>query len=143
MLRSALMEFRDAPIYVRDAYLEIYHGSPITLLAANDVFDPCSPSIVLLVSEERERWFKDTFRGADGWFGSCWVTVNEQVPERFAADLAAYFPKPDGFCYWLRTKARAGSATHELWKWDGNGAVYVGLFLQQLTEEGFIDDWTV
>ncbi len=141
MLRSALTQFRDAPIHVRDSYVNVYHGSRITLLAANEVFDAESPSIVLLLSEERHRWFKEVFRGADGWFGSCWVTVHEQVPKLFAADLAAFFPKPDGFCYWLLTKARDGNARHELWKWDGATAVPVGTFLEQCTEEGFIDNF--
>jgi hypothetical protein len=141
ILRSALVEFRDSPIYVRDPYLNVYHGSPITLLAASEVFDPGEPSIVLLLSDEWRRWLKEVFRGADGWFGSCWVTIHDQLPQRLAADVAAYFPKSDGSCHWLLTKARAGHAVHDLWKWDGTTAIPVGRFLEQLTEEGFIDEF--
>ncbi len=140
LLRSALIEFRDSPIHVRDSYLNVYHGSPITLLAANDVLDAGSPSIVLLLSEEWRRWFQE-YRGADGWFASCWVTVHEQMPKLWAASIAECLPPPDGFVYWLLTKARAGSARHELWKWDGTTAVSLGLVFDQCTEEGFIDSF--
>src|SRR5438132_13388624 len=53
ILCSALKEFRDSPIGMPEPYLDVYHGSPITLLAATEIFDPCSDSIVLLLSEER------------------------------------------------------------------------------------------
>jgi hypothetical protein len=140
VLRAALTEFRDSPIYIRDSYVNVYHGSPITLLAANDVFDPASPSVVLLLSDEWRRWFRDVFRGADGWFGSCWVTIHEQLPTFCGEDIAACLPKPEGFCYWLLTKARAGSASHHVLKWDSATAVPLGAILEQCTEEGFIDD---
>jgi hypothetical protein len=51
-------------------------------------------------------------------------------------------PQPDGFCYWILTKARRGGAKHKLWKWDGTAATpLVGVVWEELTEEGFIDNF--
>lgn len=141
ILHDILTQFRATPLQFPWPYLEIYHGSPITLLAAMDVFGAENDSVVLLLSAEREAWFKESFQGADGWFGSCWVTMHDVVPSVLTRLVASVFPKPDGFCYWILTKARRGRATHEAWKWDGAKAQLVGGICETLTEEGFIDDF--
>lgn len=117
ILHAALTEFSESPIFVGEAYLEIYHGSPVALLAGQEVFRSRSETVVLLLCDEFDHWFKHIFDdGVDGWFGSCWVTIHDEVPAALKECVSQYLPLPDGLSYWILTKARGGGAKHELWK---------------------------
>jgi hypothetical protein len=118
--------------------LDIYHGSPIMLLAASDVFKECSESIVLLLSDERAKWFTEIFRGADGWYGCCWVTVDDRPPEGLTRFFPDHYPASEGRCYWIVTKAREGNSSHELWNWDGRTAKSLELTGHTCTTDGFV-----
>jgi hypothetical protein len=141
ILADVISEFRDSPVRFDWPYLEVYHGSEMTLLAGQEVFGSTSNSAVFLLSGERDHWFSNEFQGPDMWYGSCWVTIHDQVPDVLADYVAECYPKPGAFAFWVLTKARGGSASHELWKWDGVRAVPVGEICIQCTEEGFIDDF--
>ena len=141
ILCGVLKEFRDSPIRMPAPYLNIFHGSPITLLAANEIFGPLADAVVPLLSDEQDKWFNEIFHGADGWFGSCWVTIHDPVPSVFAEGFDTHWPPADGIRYWVLTKARAGGASHEVWKWDGQVAVPAGMVSEEVTEEGFIDNF--
>jgi hypothetical protein len=142
ILHAALTEFHDSPIGMGEAYLEIYHGSPVALLAAQEVFRSRPDTVVLLLCDEFDHWYQHLFNdGVDGWFGTCWVTIHDEVPPALAEIVAQSLPRPDGFCYWILTKARRGGAKHEVWKWNGTAATPQGDVLEEGTEEGFIDNF--
>jgi hypothetical protein len=132
---------RRTPKELRWVYVDVLHGSPLTLLAASEVFGPEANSMVLLLSQDWKEWVR-RYRGADGWYRSNWVTIHEEVPQCFADHVAQNYPAPYGFSYWVATIARGGGASHDLWKWDGTKAVRIETFCQEANEEGFIDDLT-
>ncbi len=141
ILSAVLKQFREAPNFSRRLHLQIVHGSLITLLAAQEVFEN-SEAVVPLLSAEWERLLPEITQGADGWYGSNWVTIHAPVPPCFRSFLHDTFPEPPGVELWVLTQARYGNATHDLWRWNGAVATFVMTLAQQYTEEGFIDKFT-
>jgi len=120
----------------------VLHSYPVGLLAAQQVFGATSEAVVLLLAAEKARWFNEVYREAEGWFSFHWWTLHDSVPQRHARFIAANYPEPDHFAYWVVSEGRGlGDASHELWKWDGTTAEPIEVFCQVSWEEGCCPEW--
>jgi hypothetical protein len=107
---------------------------PVGMPAALAVFAPLSLRTVVLTDPEAEHWFqtqKEATLCDPWWFVHYRWVIRDRLDERDRDLIASYGPPPPGSANWLLTEGVAlggvpYSAEHRIWRWDGEGAVFLG-----------------
>lgn len=141
ILVDGVKEVRAKSGYCRAPLTRIVHGSELTLLAFQEVFESDETGWLSLLSDEWMRWQREVFSGAPEWFTSNWVTIHDPVPHELVEYVDAAFDVPRGSQCWVLTVARGGGARHELWAWREQSAFRLGVVMQQCTEDVTIDSF--
>lgn len=112
----------------------ILSTSRIGLAAAFEVFG--QSGAIILEQSERERWLTEIcpvdYEGF-WWYAFAWWTIRDELTAEDAAVIRDGYPLPEGCSHWIvesgvQWGTLAGGATHELWRWDGNRAEFVGVY---------------
>jgi hypothetical protein len=105
----------------------------VGLAAAAEVFG--GSGAVILEESEREHWFRGVYRPdpeAFWWYAIAWWTLREPTDLELAELQCP--PLPRGSSYWevisgVQWGSLAGGANHELWRWDGERAEPLDVYM--------------
>lgn len=105
----------------------------VGLAAAAQVF--AGTGAILLLEEERERWFAEVYPGVGEkfwWYALAWWTLREGLAGQDEDYIRKSHPLPAGGSYWVVTSgvqwgSLAGGENGEVWCWDGTAATPLGV----------------
>lgn len=124
--------------------VHIVWGNLITLLAARTTLGERADSLVLLLEEEKLRWFNEIYqhpRDFSRWYSLHWWKIEEfqELDNDDKEFIEQKYSKADGIEYWVLTKGNCLGGlgfweTSQLWKWNGFKADPIEVFA---SVEGF------
>jgi hypothetical protein len=106
----------------------------VGLAAAQQLFG--GTGAVLLLEEERERWFTEVYpvdHESFWWYALAWWSLREGLAGEEEESICRQYPIPAGSSYWVVVSGiqwgrLAGGANHELWRWDGRRAEFIEVY---------------
>jgi hypothetical protein len=113
---------------------DILTTTRVGLASARQVFGDSGP--VILLEEERDRWFSEIYTANDKafwWYAFAWWYLREGLVAEDEEWIRRHYPIPAGSSYWMvgygiQVGDLAGTGGHELWRWDGRRAEFVALY---------------
>lgn len=105
----------------------------VGLPAASHVF--AGTDAVLLLEEEKERWFAKVYPGVGErfwWYSFAWWSLREGLSAWDEGHIRESYPLPPGGSYWsvacgVQWGSLAGGENAEVWCWDGTTATPLGI----------------
>lgn len=124
VLREKMEQFTPYSSF-SEKHVAILHSTPVGLLAASEVYKQYSDCMVLLLLRERKEWVRNPEHFLPGLFWTLWWNFPKKVSPNTNYSIRRDYPLALNETLWQLNFGRGGSASCEIWCWNGERLSFV------------------